>query len=95
MLKSSLHHAAPIPPHHIQVKPAWAIDDDDEDDRYLVFPHTTVLDTKVLAFNINMIAPSRQTLEFKGQLLQDDMLLSHYQVGPGDTLTMRINSQRA
>jgi hypothetical protein len=76
----------------------WAATDDDDDeegDSYFVFSDSTVLDLKVLIYNLNMISPSRQCLEFRGRLLEDELTLGHYQVGRGDVLIMRINNQNS
>ncbi|CAE6461000.1 unnamed protein product [Rhizoctonia solani] len=85
------------PPHLlcVEVKPAWATDDDDDDGHlYYVLPTSTVLDLKVLIHDLNLISPSRQRLEFRGQVLDDEQNMNEAQVEPGSTLTMHITSQR-
>ncbi|KAH7332746.1 hypothetical protein B0J17DRAFT_721901 [Rhizoctonia solani] len=79
----------------VEVKPAWAIDDDDEDGLlYYVLPNSTVLDLKVLIYNLNLILPSRQYLEFRGQGLEDEQNMNEAEVEPGSTLIMHVTSQR-
>ncbi|CAE6428713.1 unnamed protein product [Rhizoctonia solani] len=79
----------------VEVKPAWATDDDDEDGHlYYVSPTSTILDLKVLIHNLNLISPSRQRLEFRGQTLEDEQNMNEAQVEHGSTLIMHLMSQR-
>ncbi|KDN48404.1 hypothetical protein RSAG8_02996, partial [Rhizoctonia solani AG-8 WAC10335] len=79
----------------VQVKPAWATDEDDDDGHlYYVLPTSTILDLKVLIHNLNLISPSRQRLEFRGRALDDEQNMNEAQVEPGSTLIMHLTSQR-
>ncbi|CAE6462947.1 unnamed protein product [Rhizoctonia solani] len=80
----------------VEVKPAWATDDDDDEDGHLyyVLPTSTILDLKVLIHNLNPISPSRQRLKFQGQTLEDEQNMNEAQVEPGSTLIMHLTSQR-
>ncbi|KAJ1302219.1 hypothetical protein OPQ81_001043 [Rhizoctonia solani] len=80
----------------VEVKPAWSTDDDDDDSHlYYVLPSSTILDLKVLVHNLNLISPSRQRLEFRGETLEDEQNMNEAQVESRSTLIMHVTSQRA
>ncbi|CAE6444462.1 unnamed protein product [Rhizoctonia solani] len=78
----------------VEVKSAWATDDDDEvGELYYVLPTSTILDLKVLIHNLSLISPSRQRLEFRGQTLDDEQNMNEAQVEHGNTLILHLASQ--
>ncbi|CAE6527535.1 unnamed protein product [Rhizoctonia solani] len=80
----------------VEVKPAWATDNDEDDDGYLyhVLPNSTILDLKILIHNLNMISPSRQRLEFRDQTLDDEQNMNEAQIESGSMLIMHVINQR-
>ncbi|KAG9080402.1 hypothetical protein FRC06_006633 [Ceratobasidium sp. 370] len=71
----------------LHIQPAW---DQDEQEEYTVYPKTTVLDLKVLLYNVNIISPDRQVLTFKGRELQNEQSIQDQGVQNADTLTMKL-----
>lgn len=76
----------------LYVRPTWAEsgDDDDDTESCLVLPNSTILDLKVLLFNINMISPCQQRLYLDGHVLHDDRTVEEHGLQTGSVLSMRI-----
>ncbi|KAF8597617.1 hypothetical protein BDV93DRAFT_527291 [Ceratobasidium sp. AG-I] len=77
----------------LYVKPAWAQDDDDDTESCLVLPTSTILDVKVLLFNINMISPCQQQLSFHGKPLNDDRTIQENGLQTGSLLLLKIHQR--
>ncbi|KAG9119741.1 hypothetical protein FRC07_005081 [Ceratobasidium sp. 392] len=73
----------------VRVQPDWS---QDEDEEYMVYPKTSVLDLKTLLYNINIISPDRQVLIFKEQELRDEQIIQEQGVQNRDRLTMKLYS---
>ncbi|QRV96116.1 ubiquitin family protein [Ceratobasidium sp. AG-Ba] len=71
----------------IRVQPEW---DQDDDEEFVVYPESTVLDLKVLQYNVNHISPDRQILIFKGRELSNETDIQGAGVQSGDKITMKM-----
>ncbi|QRV81678.1 ubiquitin family protein [Ceratobasidium sp. AG-Ba] len=71
----------------IRVQPEW---DQDDNEEFAVYPESTVLDLKVLQYNVNHISPDRQILIFKGRELSNETDLQGAGVQSGDKIMMKM-----